>query len=140
VVAAELSKISARLSEIARARLTPQTAEVADLRKFSRYDRVENNFQSGNLTRQRRSDPTDTFAQLGKMGERLALAIDFAAAIGPEVAAGDFQQRRFSLTVGPEDRPMLARLNQPIDGIEDFPTVGDVGNVAQLKRGSSFHR
>src|SRR5262245_51842082 len=105
-------------------------AQVTHLSKLAGYHRVERRFPEWDFVDQRRSHPTDAFAQLRQMRQRFSLAINFAAAIGPKITAGDAQQRSFSRTIWTEDRPVLAGLHSPVDGIQDLFAVGAITDAA----------
>jgi hypothetical protein len=81
---------------------------------------MERFLPTGDLAHKRRRHPADALAQFGKMGKRLASAINYAAAVGPKVARGDPQKRGLARTIGAENRPVLARPYLPIDGIENL--------------------
>src|SRR5512145_1191387 len=73
------------------------------------------------------------------MRERFAFTVYLAAAVRPKITAGDPKERSFPRAVRAENRPMLARSNRPVDGIENFLAAGQMRDATKFERWSFLH-
>ena len=106
-----------------------------DLRELARDDRFNRRLAGWNSCDQGGIDPADALAQFTQVDERLSVAIHFAAVVGPKIPGDDPQQRGFPGAVGPQQSPVLAALDSPVDRLQSEMPIESMRNAKQLKDG-----
>jgi hypothetical protein len=91
VGAAHFGEILMCLSHVGIVQSLPSIFLKSELRELARNHGPCDDFSRWNLGRQRNGDPADAFSQLPQIRKGLAVAINIAAAIGPDLAAGHSQ-------------------------------------------------
>ena len=81
-------------------------------------------------------DPAHATAQLAQIDKSFPLPKNFTTVVGPDIATGDFQQRRFAGTMRTDHGPVLAGIDLPRHVRQDGLPARTEADIADLSSGA----
>ena len=98
-------------------------------------DRVQYRFVSWDLGGESMRDSAHATAQLAQIDKSFPLPKNFTTVVGPDIATGDFQQRRFAGTIRTDHGPVLAGIDLPRHVRQDGLPARTEADIADFKQG-----